>query len=609
VIRFLQQRFARLTTGGDSERGVAMAMVIGIAAVMMLLVSTMAASSVSGLMKSNHDEDWNAAIDAAYAGVADYQGRLANDYSYFQYGNPSSAFGAGNVNQHVALPVVTNPAFGLGTSGTWATVPGSNGNASYRYEVDNSSYSSNGILKLRATGKVGTTTRTVVADLKQQGFINYLYYSDYEIQDPYLVGYGTGCASTDTPPYAWQTARPTGCAIQFQAGETIDGPVHSNDTLEICGGEFDGAVTTSNPKLSGKNRYSTASCSKSNPTFLAGTPAYSKTIKLPLSNESMGQEARTDLKNTVTRPGCLYTGPTTITFKGAYMYIRSPWTKFTQVTGDSPTTGGSTPSMCGTPGNPSLSETANAGTLSGAEGAKVAVLDHNLVYVQAVPGAGSGDYNAWASNAAPNAKTVSSYCVGMAGSSGAGNGIGYPMAKETAPTIATKGVSAYDCTSGDVFVSGTYDAAMTIGASRFVYVTGDLVRQDTQNDILGLVGTNAVWVYNPVTSADKTILTDKNRTIEAAILSVQHSFQVQNFDAGSTRGTLNVTGSIGQKFRGTVGSTINGVAHGYSKNYVYDPRFLTIAPPKFLAPVSTTYGITVLVEVKSAFTSTGAVAP
>jgi hypothetical protein len=125
--------------------------------------------------------------------------------------------------------------------------------------------------------------------------------------------------------------------------------------------------------------------------------------------------------------------------------------------------------------------------------------------------------------------------------------------------------------------------------------------------MLGLIGTGAIYVWNPVSSTSGTSLlsTANDREIDAAILSVGHTFQVQNYDRGD-RGTLTVFGAIAQKFRGSVG--VAGSA-GYVKNYQYDARFRSAAPPKFLTPVSTTYGVTQYATVPAGFTATGATGP
>ena len=149
---------------------------------------------------------------------------------------------------------------------------------------------------------------------------------------------------------------------------------------------------------------------------------------------------------------------------------------------------------------------------------------------------------------------------------------------------------------------GTLDGAVTISATT-VYVTGDIRYVDSNDDILGLVGQNSVWVWNPMRSGGVAINPNGtgDRRIDAAILSVAHVFQVQNNNVGGERGDLIVNGAIAQKFRGIV---YDGA--GYIKVYKYDSKFKTVAPPKFLTPTSTTYGVTQYSSTARAFTNTGA---
>jgi hypothetical protein len=93
-----------------------------------------------------------------------------------------------------------------------------------------------------------------------------------------------------------------------------------------------------------------------------------------------------------------------------------------------------------------------------------------------------------------------------------------------------------------------------------------------------------------------------DREINAAMLSVGHTFQTQNYSRVDL-GKLTIFGAIAQKFRGSVGTAAGA---GYVKDYQYDKRFRNIAPPKFLTPVSTTYGVTQVATVPAAFTATGA---
>lgn len=608
------------------EKGVALAMVVGIASVLLLLISLTMTFSVSGLVRSNHDADWDAAMSAAFAGVAEYQGRLTNDPSYQQYGNPASTFTVANGSKNsVTLPtgVNANPAFDVASGGTWATVPLSDGlpaNAAFRYEVDNSKYPSNGVLHIRATGKVDTVTRSVVANVKQTGFTNYVYFTDFEELDPTL-NTNSNCPAT----YAWAAARSSSCLINFVPGDTFDGQVHSNDTLNICGGTFKQRVTTANPtRNSSGNLYSASNCDSGSatPTFSAGPPANAALITMPPPQAQLDQ-VRTDIATKVPNPGCLYTGPTKITFfvsgATAYMNVVSPWTKSTQLSNAAATAPALTPAFCGTPGDPAKTLDQNAGTLSGKTGQDIAIgpatkLYNNLAYVQGIP-ATSTNVNYWSSSTAPNKNTYS--CTGADGTT-SGNGLGYPIKNEVVGSVPT-----YACRAGDVFVQGSMHGAMTINAENYAWITGKLTYQDSANDILGLVGAGAVWVYNPILctspatwpsstttkcSATKGATTWETgscqRTINAAVLSNYHSFEVQNYDSGIYVGYLCLTGSIAQEYRGPVGK--GGGSSGFLKSYSYDTRLLNAPPPKFPTPRTTSYDVTTEIEVKTAFGANGA---
>ncbi|WP_427007035.1 hypothetical protein [Pseudarthrobacter sp. H2] len=608
----------------------ALIVVIGIGAVLTLLVTASLSISLSGVVKAKTDQDWNAAVAAAYAGADDYKSKLANDSTYTKYGNPDSPFSASSkAAGTILLPPAsaTNPAFGLGQSGSWATMPGSGETASYRYEVDNSNYWSTGALRLQSTGRVGKQTRSIVVNLKQSGFINYLYFSNYEMPDPAL----TNNPATCVVKYRWQDRSDTCATVQFGAADTINGPLHSNDTILPCSATFNGPATTANPvgPPATPTRYAKVpGCL--DPTFtVPGSPAYVPVIAMPPSNAQMKRETRTDLPAEVPRPGCLYTGPTDIVFNAdGTMTVRSPWTK-------------AIPSpSCGTPGDPTKNAADNIGKLAGAAGQKIAVPANNLIYVQNVPITPTSDPNYWPEGSTPPGLT----CTGLSGSTGAGNGIGYPRADEYAP-IAVSGTQAYGCRSGDAFVKGQLHGAVTVSAQNYLYVTGDITYVDSRADILGLVAEKAVWVWNPMSCSTKNGKSDCNsncngncscmgqgkglgdgnsacnanyvpllldsgtgRTINAAILSVDHTFLVQNYDKGTPRGNLTVSGAIAQNFRGPVTATGAGSAPGstgYIQKYTYDPRFRTMAPPKFLLPTSTTYIVSTQAEVRTAFTTDG----
>jgi hypothetical protein len=83
------------------------------------------------------------------------------------------------------------------------------------------------------------------------------------------------------------------------------------------------------------------------------------------------------------------------------------------------------------------------------------------------------------------------------------------------------------------------------------------------------------------------------------MLSLSHSVRVQAWDRGAPLGTLHVTGVLGQRYRGPVGTSISGVIQtGFSKDYNYDQRLKYLSPPYFLDPVASQWGVVTWAENK-----------
>lgn len=151
---------------------------------------------------------------------------------------------------------------------------------------------------------------------------------------------------------------------------------------------------------------------------------------------------------------------------------------------------------------------------------------------------------------------------------------------------------------------------MTIATANDVVVTGDLkttTNDFTGTDVIGLVANNYVWVYHPIDDNGDNIVpptTGYVHEIDAAILSVARSFLVQNWDQGAAvsvmgndASKLTIKDAIAQKHRGPVGTGgATSIATGYLKNYIYDPRLMTLPPPYFLKPVSAPWGVSKLSE-------------
>jgi len=131
--------------------------------------------------------------------------------------------------------------------------------------------------------------------------------------------------------------------------------------------------------------------------------------------------------------------------------------------------------------------------------------------------------------------------------------------------------------NGDADVQGTMAGRTTIGCTGDINIVGDIVYADKTRDVLGLI-------------AQGTILIKTNRNvkqdleIDAALMALNNSMTVYDYDRGVARGTLRIFGGVIQRYRGAVGTfntNSNQVSTGYSKEYVYDQKLLNKPPLNF----------------------------
>jgi len=584
------------------DGGFAFATVLGAMFALSIVVVASLTYATGQLTQGRRSQDFQAAVAAAQAGVDDFLSRLNTCDSYWTW---TSA----------AQTPCTGSAVNEALRGNWVSIPGSSSvtPAQFKYSIltrpDNPA--TPGIIRLQADGKVGAQERQLVVDLRKAGFLEYIYYTDKESSDPlgvqlryrqrkvkveFSVGGQTYSELIFAGVQTWQankcgrhyyatTGQPGtrasggqelvrglrknssavkdlttigfGCDIQFASIDEISGRLHTNDAILLDQPLFSGRTTTSwaagaSPAPTAGAWYRKVNASSA-PKAAGQQPVYGPPIELPPNNQAI--RAMTVAASGGT--GCLYTGATEIILKDDRMDVISPGT---------------------TSWNPGCQPGTNR-----------PLPPNGVVYVDQLP-AGRN-------------------CTGKA----AGK---YPVTGDITP---------YSCRKGDVFVSGRLSGKMTIAAKNDIVVTGDLTYKDGLNgtDIMGLVADDFISVYHPVGCAtappagywcstypffggsltndfvnlpvkDGQPLT--NVQIDAAMLSVQHSFTVQNFDKGPKLGALTVRGGIYQNYRGPVGTGGGGGGTGYAKDYRYDPRLMALPPPHFINPLSAPWQTVTLSE-------------
>jgi hypothetical protein len=540
----------RLRTVGPAEGGYVMVVVMGILLVATLFSVAALSAAQNDTSQSRGDIDRKGAFSAAEAGLNYYLYRL----------NEDSNFWANCTN--VEAPSTTQPApvtqpRASGAAPVWRNVPDSP-DTQYTIELLPVSGSlcnaadpagsminpSNGTFRIRATGRSsarrggGWTYRSVVGTFRRRGFLDFLYFTDYETSPPTIYAAASqGWASSNCNRYVRDgrltLSSPSGttCSnIQFAPGDVVNGPMHTNDQILICGNPTFGRTTNaagqpvadsvevSDPNSPG---YRNACAGSPNVRPSGNSLKFNQPLlTLPPSNTAL---------STIVKPEYTFTGTTTIRLSGSSMTVTDY--------------GGA---------DPAVPRTQN-----------LAFPTNGVVYVKDGT-CGLASYNAADPYNVPKGCAVA-YVSGNYSSS---------LTITSERDVVIRPLPADPDNSG-------------------------VIRNSGADAMLGLIGNNHVRVFhNPQTDADAACeenLTNgskRNIRIDAAILALNYSFMVDYYSCGDPLGQLSVNGVIAQKFRGPVGTGgSSGNATGYVKNYSYDDRLQYRSPPYFLDPVQSAWQI------------------
>jgi len=537
------RRPGRRAARASDEGGFAMVATMAALMVSTLFVVGAFAAANGDLPTADYDVDKKQAYSAAEAGVANYLFHLNQDNDYWALCTDVPAPSA--VNQ---------PWDGAGADPrAWRRVPGSTSEYTIELlpvagrsscDVTDAQGSmidaKSGTFRIRASGRTAGVKRSIVATFKRRGFLDFLYFTDYETSDPTWYELNamarptriSATNPTDIVTWAaqncgnrwWRQGRGsqqyagqwlvTGfwvdmpvqrCTeIQFVAGDVIAGPLHTNDELLICGNPvfgrpapFEDRVETSAGKPDSLLPQDlgwrpNGACAVANPVFRGERLPGSPYVNLPPSNSALRQ---------VADPAYRFSGRTTIVLGGASMTVN---------------------------------------------GVNMALPANGVVYVE--------------------------------------NG---------ACGVRYKPLDPYNAPAGcaDLYLKGDYSKSLTIASEKDIIINGGIQRSG--DAMLGLIANNFIRVYHPVnrnpdnpTSCTNAAGVLPGLRIDAAMLSLADSFTVDNYYCGAPMGNLIINGVIAQKYRGPVGRSQGSTQiNGYLKQYTYDDRLKFLSPPHFLDPV------------------------
>ena len=507
--------FARRSRRHGIDSGYAMLTVIGFGTAVVLTVGAVGGYALQTMDSAGRSQGFNAAIQAAQAGVDDFVSKLNANSSYGTAPDTAWQPVAGSVDgdgASCAVPV--------------ASVPPNCPQFKHSAVATATGYT------VTSIGKSRGVERTVQVTLEKRAFTDYLYFSDIEAADPqdgwaYPLGAPANCGK---PAWGASTRPTSGCVIPtWRGGDSTDGSrVHTDDVFEVVSSPtFDSRVTAA-----------IASCATTatdcvrktydagaDPDYNDGAPSYADDLDMPANGL-----AQIAANATTAAGGCTYYGPTRIHFEGAgKMRVWSPQTPAGP--GGNPCGGGIDATVLNTPVNVVVTTLNQAGVcsllligpllcavlkplgsivqlpLSQVLGSSMllnttGVLDTIAGLVQPgrlvdIPSSGAiyVQENALGNSPIPDPAPVQ--CL-----LGAALGM-YSTADATitAGLLNSNGTIGSNCRAGKLFVDGELDGKVTVGIAGDIVIMSDLTYRSSDNadnDRLGLVATGPVEVYNPL---------------------------------------------------------------------------------------------------------------
>jgi Tfp pilus assembly protein PilX len=378
-----------------------------------------------------------------------------------------------------------------------------------------------GTLRMEFTGNAGKQSRTIVAGFRTLSPLSFLWYTVHETVDT-SIDSNCGAFYQDVSSHNL-SAYESECGINWVSGDVMNGPMYTQDQFLINNGD---SPVFGRP---GSADAIAAQAGSSNPNAICvANQCYSASVSNPQPNPQPQVSLPSDNSNLLAdahNHGTVLFGTTTLTLgvNSSGQYV-------------------ATGTNC-----PSTSSTAACTPES------INLSQNPIIYI-----ANSG--SACSTSYSPKAVTYQKNSSGN-----------------------------YYGPCGDLYVSGTDGVPLTLNAADDIIITGNLTNSADTNPTgtasptgsatIGLVANEYVRVMHDglVSGNCPTHASNPNVTIDAAILTLQHSFFVDNYQCGGTpQGLLTVHGAIIQWFRGIVGQVSSS---GYLKNYNYDDRLQVMLPP------------------------------
>ncbi|HXB16607.1 MAG TPA: hypothetical protein VNV44_12795 [Solirubrobacteraceae bacterium] len=502
-----------------AQDGFTMIIAIGVmfvTALVLVAAFTVANGDVHNSRRSTLEKQ---AYYAALAGIQEYEVLLQQEPNYWQNCKTvEKEVPEGASQSYIVKPV---PATGQSACST---------EAPFTSMIESKGLLAN-TFRIRSTGRAGLkgshsegAEKSVIATFGVSGFLQYVFYTNYETEDPalYAASEPTLAKNCEKKKYSEWNGKYSCKVINFKTGDEIEGPMHTNDAASVEGSTIfgrKGHEPKDTIEINGGTYGPASGCpSKGGAVYNTTSGCYTKGAELtpPATDESL--EFYVESENHLH-------GQTHLELKGNEIAVKY------------------------------FIKNAKGEYESASKTLKWPA--NGLLYVDE-NGVCKEEFNPQSADTSTEETNTK----------GCGN-VYVSGVYEKSLTIAA---------SKDVIVNGSIYPSSVSGK---LAASGSSATKPSGTAVLGLIGNRFVRVYHPCSGGTNGTGSFKDPWIYAAILATQNSWIVDNSECGSSEGKLNVFGAIGQDYRGVVlvGSS------GYVKNYEYDDRLATDEPPYFLTPL------------------------
>jgi len=260
-------RTTSMRTRLASEAGFTMMIALGVMFVTSLLLVAAFTAANGDIHLSHTDTTQKQAYYAALAGVQEYERQLQSNPNYWQTCETPKATVIEETSEKYEIKLLPASSAPEGTTACSTSAP-------FSSMIESKGALAN-TFRIKSTGYAGSSQRSIIATFGVSGFLNFIYFTNFETLDPAIYNAPTGCEGAY---YSEWSAKGLKCQnIIFTSGDSVNGPMHTNDAANVEGSATFGREGHNPPDLVEINggTYPSSSCGGSAKYFTA-TGCYTK---------------------------------------------------------------------------------------------------------------------------------------------------------------------------------------------------------------------------------------------------------------------------------------------------------------------------------------------